>query len=380
MKNKIKNFPDTPGVYRFLDKKRGVLYIGRAGSLKKRISQYFRKDLEPRIEEMVTQANDIKYEKTETILDSVILEANLIKKFWPKYNVRDRDDRSFIYIVIAKGDYPYPFIVRGRQLKKFPKSKAYIFGPYQAQHLLRGALRIIRRLFPYSTCRPKQGRPCFDYQIGLCPGICVGEVSRAKYKNNIKNIILLLQGDKKRLVKKLAKENPDLIASLKHISDASLISRDDFGMAGLSRIEGYDISHLAGKEPYGSMVVFSNGQADKSQYRLFKIKSAPAADDLRALVEVLTRRFNHHEWPQPDIIMLDGGRPQVDFVDNFFKLKNIRVPIVGISKLAGDKLVYTRGADKQFKQLTDSIKNILLQSREEAHRFSRQASRRSRQY
>ncbi len=379
LKNKIKNFPDSPGIYIFYGKNKVILYVGRATSLKKRVAQYFQKRLDPRIEEMVSLAKDIKYQATDTILDSVVLEANLIKKYWPKYNIKDKDGRSFVYIVIAQKDYPYPFLVRGQELKKFPVGKNKIFGPYQSSSLVKNTLRIIRRVFPYSTCRPHSGRACFDYQLGLCPGLCVGEVDKTTYQKNIKNIILLLSGQKNRLLKKLAKDNPEQASSLKHLQDVSLISREDSLFISSNRIEGYDISHLTGRETYGAMVVASDGQLQNSQYRLFKIKTAPESDDLRALVEVLERRLKHVEWPYPDLIMIDGGRPQIDFVDNFFKKNHINIPLVGISKLAGDELVFARNSSSAFKDLANSNRDILLKLREEAHRFGLKASRRQRQ-
>lgn len=379
LKEKVKKFPDSPGVYHWLDSKGRILYVGRAASLKKRVLQYFRKDIESRIAEMVDIASDIEYQKTESILDSVVLEANDIKKYWPKYNVVQRDNKSFLYLVIArKEDYPRPMLIRGRDLKKFPKTSFKIFGPYQAASLINNALKIIRRIFPYSTCRPNQGRPCFDYQIGLCPGICIGEISKRDYKKNIDNIILLLSGQKKRLMSKLSKENPEQVSSLKHLQDVSLLTNEDSILGGINRIEGYDVSHLAGKETYTSMVVFSAGAADKSQYRLFKIKNAPANDDLRSLEEALLRRLSHQEWPLPDLMMIDGGRPQIDYIDKLFRAQNINIPIVGISKFAGDKLVYVRGAKKEFRQMTENIKNTLLKVREEAHRFGNSAGRRQR--
>ncbi|MFA6467061.1 MAG: GIY-YIG nuclease family protein [Patescibacteria group bacterium] len=378
LKDKIKNIPDQPGVYRFLDKTGEILYIGRASSLKKRLSQYFLKNVEARIAEMVSQARDIKYQETDTILDSVVLEANLIKKHWPKYNVKDKDNRSFIYIVIAKTAFAKPIIVRGRDLQKFPKNQVNIFGPYQAQALIKNALRIIRRIFPYSTCQVSSGRPCFDYQVGLCPGACVDKISKKDYQNNIKNIGLLLSGKKKQLLKKLLVENPEQARSLKHLQDVSLITNEDSVLGGINRIEGYDISHLAGKESYGAMVVFSAGAPDKAQYRLFKIKEAPASDDLRALVEVLSRRLKHSEWARPDLMMIDGGKAQIDFIDKYFKANNINIPIVGISKYSGDKLIFPQTTAKQFKDLSTSIKNTLLKVRDEAHRFGNAAGRRKR--
>jgi len=379
LKNKIKTIAKTPGIYFWLGKNKQVLYVGRATNLRSRLNQYFQKNIDPRIGEMVALAQDVKFIKTDSLLEAVILEAQNIKKYWPKYNIKDRDDRSFIYIIIPKTEFPRPQIVRGQELKKYPKNKALVFGPYQSLNLVQNALRIIRRLFPYSTCQPQSGRACFDYQIGLCPGACVGAITKKEYTRNIKNIVLLLSGEKKKLLKKLIKENPDKIKALKHIQDVSLLTRpDDLSQPEIQRIEGYDISHLQGKESYGSMVVFSHGKMDKQNYRLFKIKTAPAGDDERALAEVLTRRFNHPEWPAPDLLLIDGGRPQISFLSKVLKQQGITWPLVGISKLAGDELVLASGATKNFQKLAAKIKPTLLQVREEAHRFGNQAGRRAR--
>ncbi len=378
LKDKIKTIPKKPGIYFWLDKEGTILYVGRASRLKDRLSQYLQKNISPRIAEMVAAAYDIRYEETETLLEAVILEAKNIKKYWPKYNIVDRDDRSFIYVVIPKASYAKPIIVRATDLKKFPSSQAKIFGPYQSFHLLQTALRLIRRVFPYSTCTPNSGRACFDYQIGLCPGACIGAISREDYRKNINNIILLLSGEKKRLTNRLKKENPDKIKALRHLQDVSLLSREgDLGEDKVNRIEGYDISHLSGKESYGSMVVFENGEAARSEYRLFKVKDAPAGDDERALSEVLLRRFRHPEWAAPDLIMIDGGSPQVSFISRIFKSNNIKVPLVGISKFSGDKLVFAAKTKKPLRDLADNIKGTLLKVREEAHRFANYGRKRT---
>jgi len=166
-------------------------------NLRRRVKNYFDTNLEPRLQEMVSLASKIKYQKTDNLLEAIILEANLIKKYWPKYNIRERDNRSFVYIVIPKQDFTKPMIVRGRELKKFPASKAEIFGPYKSLTTTETALKIIRRIFPYSTCQINSGKPCFDYQIGLCPGACFGAISKEDYQKNIENIILLLKGRKR---------------------------------------------------------------------------------------------------------------------------------------------------------------------------------------
>ncbi len=378
-----KKLPMKPGVYLFLDRFGKPLYIGRATFLKRRVLSYFNRPQDPRLSEMIDSAYRIKYYKTDNLLEAIILEANLIKKYWPKYNVKEKDDRSFIYIVIPKTSFPRPFIVRKRELQKFlPAGRqvlhAEIFGPYQSSSLIKNSLRIIRKIFPYSTCKVGSGKPCFDYQIGLCPGACVGKISKEDYQKNIENLILFLKGEKKKLLKKLKSENPLAILGLKHIQDVALISRDDALRGQFSRIEGYDISHLTGKETVGSMVVFTGNVIDKTQYRLFKIKKAPANDDLRALEEVITRRFNHPEWPRPDLILIDGGKPQIDYVSKILKKRNIDIPLVGISKFGGDKLVFTPKIKSSLKGLIEATKGTLLKVREEAHRFALKTSRRQR--
>lgn len=384
--DQVKKLPLTPGVYIFIDKNNKPLYVGKATSLRRRASQYFRPDIDPRIGEMVGKARKIRHHKVDTVLDAIVLEANLIKKYWPKYNVKDKDNRSFIFLVIPKTDYPRPLIVRGRELQKFSADAfslggAKIFGPYQSQTVIKNALKIIRRVFPYSTCKPLSaggsGKPCFDYHLGLCPGACVGAISKQDYQKNIDNIILFLKGEKKRLLKKLAKENPSAASALQHIQDVTLISREDVGPATFHRIEGYDVSHFAGKETYGSMVVLANGQPDNSQYRLFKIKTV-TNNDLEALKEMVERRFKHPEWPRPDLILIDGGKPQVDFIYKTLAKNRIAIPMLGISKLQNDKLIFPAGAKQTFKELAEINRRVLLRARDEAHRFAIKAHRRGR--
>lgn len=380
LKNQSKKLPDEPGVYLFLDKKGSILYVGRATSLRKRVESYFRNDIDPRIKEMVGLAEKIKHIVAENILETFILEANLIKKHWPKYNVREKDDRSFVYVVIAKTDYPKPIIARGKNLKNFPTGdSARIFGPYKSFRIAGEILKIARRVFPYGICKPNQGKPCFHYQIGLCPGACIGVISKKDYQKNIKNLILFLSGDKKRLLKNLMKDNPKQVESLKHIQDASLlIKEENLGekTGKLNRLEAYDISHFAGKETFGAMVVFVGGEESKDDYRIFKIKNASPSDDLGALKEMIERRLKHKEWSFPDLMVIDGGRPQVLAVFRVLRENSVNIPIVGISKLQNDKLVFPFGTKKSFQELAEVSKNILLNARNEAHRFANFARKR----
>jgi len=443
-----KKFPNEPGVYFWRDGKGAPLYIGRAGSLKKRIANYFTGRVDPRIREMTEMAHSLDFETTETLLEAIVLEANLIKQYWPKYNVLEKDGKSFMYMVVTdepsagsgQGSFPRLLMVRGRELQRYETGKVKtlaVFGPYQSYYLLRKALEIVRKIFPYSNCRPPDyslirankrivGKPCFHYQIGLCPGVCVGAVDAKAYHNNIRNLILFFRGDKKQLLKKLQRENaaaaklgrpmPDAIKALKQVRDTALLADSDVLLRGNQltdrRIEGYDISHLSGQEAVGAMVVFENGEADPSQYRLFNIRgSGPSViasegeaiqsrkpglprrirlamttkrnqDDLAMLEEVLERRLKHDEWPLPQIVFVDGGANQVKRVNSVLKKHNLILPVVGLSKAgqhaassAGQDKFVVANAKKVGKELIIASRNLFQQVRNEAHRFSINARR-----
>jgi len=377
-KNQLQKISKSSGVYFWLDNREKVLYVGRATNLKNRLSQYFLSNVEPKIKEMVSQAKKIKTIETKTLLEAIILEAKYIKKYWPKYNIKDRDDRSFIYIVIAKKDFTYPVIIRGKDLQKYQDKNNQIFGPYQSFTLIKNALRIIRRIFPYGTCKANSGKPCFDYQVGLCPGSCLGKINKKDYQKNIKNIILLLSGKKEHLIKKLSQENPEQLKALKHLQDVSLIENEkNLEQNNFKRIEAYDISHFSGKETYGSMVVVDfEGEYQKNDYRLFKIKNNYLHDDFRALTEMLERRLSHKEWMYPDLFLIDGGRPQLDFLKEIFEKHKIK-NVVGLSKFAGDEIIFLKNVDKKFKKEVLDIKLILLKARDEAHRFANLARKKA---
>lgn len=390
---KSKKFPNSPGIYWFSEE-REKIYIGKAASLKKRIASYF-KAKDPRISEMVSESDNVSFKKTNSVLEAVILEANAIKKYLPKYNVKEKDNRSFVYLIISKDRFPKVFIARGREVEKYAhrpykiyrdKLCSHVFGPYQSYGILKTALNLARKIFSFGSCLPNQGKPCFDYQIGLCPGICISAISERDYRGNIKNLILFFKGEHKRLIKKLKKENPEKIFALKHVQDIALLNNSKIiplcgisrGEKNFSRIEGYDISHFGGKEPVGAMTVFVNGIADKSQYRLFKIKDLKNKfDDLAMLSEILNRRFSHKEWRRPDIIIIDGGRNQVAAAKKILAKFNITVPIVGIAKILGHSGRAAEGDELIFESVKPSVKKLLLTSRQtfqqvrnEAHRFA----------
>ncbi len=378
---KSKKFPNSPGIYWF-SKKGKKIYVGKAGSLKKRIASYFRTS-DPRIKIMVDDADTVSFKKTHSVLEAVILEANTIKKYWPQYNIKEKDDRSFVYLVISHGEFPKIFIARGRETEKYALpavrqgGKNHMFGPYQSYQILKTALSLARKIFPFGTCRPNSGKPCFDYQIGLCPGICVGALHSKEYRTNIKNLILFFKGEHKRLFKKLKKENPLKMFAIKHVEDVSLIKHQKT-TPFTNRIEGYDISHFGGHNPVGSMVVFSNSEADKQEYRLFKIKNVENKfNDLAMLKEILERRLHHNEWRTPDIVLIDGGKNQVRVAKEVFAKRNIFIPIVGIAKILGhsgsaaigDKFFF-ENTKPRTKRLLLNSKMLFQQVRNEAHRFA----------
>jgi len=331
MADLTKNLPDSPGVYLFRGARGKILYIGKAGNLKRRVSSYYKKAHDSKTEKLISEAKKIDYVKTDTAIEALILEAELIKKHKPLFNAKEKDDKSFLYVDITKDEFPQVILSRGRAAPS--KNLAKRYGPFTAASQIREALRIVRRIFPFSIHYPdkvgKMKRPCFDYQIGLCPGTCVGEADKEEYLKDVKNIKLLFEGKKKRIISGLKREMESAskaqeferaekkkrqIFALEHIQDVALISESravkDTG-EGMKRIEGYDISNISGTSAVGSMVVFTGGVPDKDEYRKFRIKTVQGSNDVAMLAEMLFRRLNN-KWQLPDLILVDGGRAQVN--------------------------------------------------------------------
>ena len=364
---KIKLAPNSPGVY-FFKKNNKFIYIGRAVNLKKRLADYLH-SADPKTDQMIREADGLAIKKTADLLEAVIAEANFIKKYQPKYNIREKDNRSFIYIIVPKIDWAYPFLARGRELSKYRPKNAFVFGPLKSFSLAKNLLLILRRIFPYSACKLNAGKPCFHYQIGLCPGKCLGLITKKEYQKNIENLTLVLAGQKEKVIKRL--KTIGQLNLLKNLDDSILVTRDENLPEFLinKKIESYDISHLSGKETVGGMVVFENGDFDKTQYRLFKIKTAKPGDDLSALAEMIERRIRHREWPYPDLILVDGGRTQAQVARKILIRNKINVPVVGIAKFKGDKLVFLK-IKKSLQELISPSFNQLRKVRNETHRFA----------
>ncbi len=380
LKSQIKRLPDSPGVYFFKDGRGKILYIGKAASLKKRVLSYFSRPQEAKNALMLEKAEKIGFKKTDSVIEALILESQLIKKLQPSYNIKEKDDKSYLYVGISREKYPrvdffraYDIARVGRKIKDYR-----LFGPYTSATALRQSLDILRKILPFRTCTKQPHRPCLFYQMYKLPAPCNFEISPADYKKTILGLVMFLQGKKKRLIQKLKKEMRetakqkqfekagqirDQIFALKHLQDIAVIKREENYKAP-HRIECYDISNIGGKFATGSMVVFTDGVMDKDEYRRFKVKAVKKIDDVGMLKEVLQRRFNHPEWPEPDIILVDGGRGQLNGVLAVSKMKDIKVPVVALAKR--EKGVFLYPSEK----ILPLPENIIIQLRNEAHRFA----------
>ena len=365
---KIKNTPLKPGVYLFKNKEKKNIYIGRAVNLRHRLKNYLN-PTDPRIKKMVAEADDLIIKTTKNLLQAIILEANLIKKYEPFYNVKEKDNRSFVYIMIPKTKWSYPKIIRGRELNKYLLSDAFVFGPIQSYSLAKNFLFLIRKIFPFSTCRLNQSRPCFHFQISLCPGKCIGKISENDYQKIINAMIDFLNGKMRKVKKFLKTYYPEKLSFLDQIDDTALMVKEA-EINFQQRIEAYDISHFGGKQTVGSLIVFENNDFNPSFYKRFKIKNALAHDDLSALKEMLERRFNHPEWDYPDLILVDGGRTQVKVAEEVLKEKKLKIPVIGIAKFKNDKLIFGKNIKKSVKELLETSFDTLRKIRDEAHRFA----------
>jgi excinuclease ABC subunit C len=391
-KEKLKRLPKSPGVYEFRDKQGKILYIGKATSLRDRVGSYFLKNAHldrPRIASMMPEIADIKIHETDSVLEALILESNFIKKHQPKYNVREKDDKSFGYFVITKEEFPRVLTVFKTQLGKYQVKK--IYGPYMSKHQMETALKLIRKIFPFHSIKAKAEKGCLDFQIGRCPGPYAGAITRVDYLKNIHGIEMILRGKKKGLLTELerqmreyskksefekAAEARNRIFALEHIRDVALISDEGstFGAPKVEpssrvRIEAYDVSNIGGDFATGSMVVFAGHKPDKSQYRKFKIKTVFGIDDVGMMREMLRRRFQN-DWPLPDLIFVDGGKGHLNMAENVISEFGHNIPVVGVAKgPTRKKLDMYHGKETLIFQSIIGDENLVERIRDEAHRF-----------
>jgi excinuclease ABC subunit C len=420
MNSITKPFPAKPGVYYFKDKTGKIIYIGKAISLKHRVASYFNKnDHSPKTRQMVSEIKSAKYIVANSEFEALLLEAKLVKEHRPKYNVMLKDDKRYLYIALSKETAPRIFLIRK------PETESGLldwYGPFPSAGNARQVLRTIRPIFPYRTrCKIMEGKPCIDFQIGLCPGTCFKNVP--EYHNTIHNIRQILSGKTKILIRNLEKKmqhasdelnfeeaqkmKKQLISLVNVTQGWRTIPEDKIeGMQALEkirkilvkfqgldpimikRIEGYDVSNLGRDIIVSSMVVFIDGQADKAEYRKFKItfkskgvagrKNLEEQNDPEGIKQTIIRRLSHPDWLYPQLILVDGGKPQVSAAFQALKTKRLagQTALLGLAKKEDTIVLPVFNGDiiKSWKMIkmprnSDELK-LLQQIRDEAHRFA----------
>jgi len=320
-KDKISQLPEASGIYAF---KRGrkFLYIGKATNIKQRIKNHLERPAY-RDNFFINRISRVGYIKTNSEINALILEAKLIKKYQPKYNVVWRDDKNYFYIAITEEPFPRVFIThQPRKISNLQAPASNFIGPFVNGRKLKQTLKELRKIYPFRTCKTFPKKPCLWYHLGQCPAPCL-------FKSR--------------------------------------------------RIEAYDVSNIQGKDATGSMVTFINGKPDKNFYRRFKIHPVKSAlrlfnrvkilnkpNDITMLKQVLSRRFNHPEWGLPDLILIDGGKAQLNAA-----LSMTRIPAMALAKRRNE--LYMKNLEKPIllKTLPREVFNLILQLRDEAHRFAR---------
>ncbi len=417
MLKKPNNIPTEAGCYLFKDISGKVIYVGKAKNLKNRVTSYFSSDLLPKTKQMVASAASVSFLEVQSEFEALLLEANLVKKYNPKYNIELKDGKSPLYIGITKDYYPRIITFRKPEMGEL-KLKTY-FGPFLSGLMARKILNRVRHVFPFATHLPTK-RICIYSQIGLCspcPSLIdaienaeVRKELRSKYLNNIRKVKMLFEGRVSVVKDVLVKEMRELsnaekfeeareislqIKALENITRSEDVEgyienpnflvdirRREIGALGkliskyykidkLVRIECFDIAHFAGSHPTASMVTFINGEAEKKYYRHFKMYNKKRISDVDSMKEVLARRLKHLEdWGVPDLIIVDGGKPQVSIATEVLKEMNLNIPLVGLAKRyetvvlkSGDEFIEIRANGEALK--------LLQRIRDEAHRFAR---------
>lgn len=428
LKTKVKSLPSVPGVYKFKNEHGEIIYIGKAKSLKHRVKSYFvlNLDKDSKTYQLVQHIHDLEYIEVFSELEALILEASLIKKHLPKYNILLKDDKSYIYIVIDKGNVtkdgktvsvPRVLLARERDLE----TGTTFYGPFTSAEAAKSLYKTLRRVLPFRDCAvPKfekyrrAGRPCLYGFIGLCPAPCVN-ADLTLYKNNIAKIKKILNGQTNALISDLTRQmtafsksedfesagstrdllkkftyaketfrvpqsyidNPYLVQDIMEQSLSALVDAIPILKSVPRIIECYDISNLSGKEAVGSLVCAVDGRITKSKYKKFKIKLKSTPDDFSMLAEVLTRRLikgikGTPNWELPDLLLIDGGKGQVSTILEVLEKLAINIPVVGLAKKE-ELLIYHDGStfvEVLLDRRNEGLK-LAQRLRDEAHRFAR---------
>jgi excinuclease ABC subunit C len=407
---RISKAPQSPGVYTWRDSRGHVLYIGKAVNLRSRLASY-PKSKDPRIATMVAEAKRIEWETVPTEIEALILESRRIKQLKPKFNIVMRDDKQYAYVGITDEVFPQPIVTHQVASPRFKKPFKRLIGPFTDAASLTTTVRWLRGLFPYCTCKQKHHVKCLNAHIGKCPGYCclktpATAAQKTQYRKSLRALTDILDGKRDTLVGRLERDMKKLAAA-GHLEDAYALQQRiarirrvfenaqlvagrrrlsarhpgalaqltaELGLAGEpARIEGYDVAHMQGEYATGAMVVFTGGSPDTAQYRLFNLAVASIGDTAQ-LRELLTRRLAHDEWPLPDLILVDGGKAQLNVFVRTLDAAGSRIPVIALTKddrHQPDHLLCS--LDSRVRMLADMprpMRALIGHIDAEAHRFA----------
>jgi excinuclease ABC subunit C len=422
---KLKDLPAQPGIYFHKDASGAIIYVGKAAILRNRVRQYFQasRRRDPKTEALIAEIADTDWVTVESEVDALFVEAEMVRRYMPRYNILLRDDKSSMYVRINYDD-PHPSVTYTRRPMD---DKAKYFGPYFNGGEVRRALKYLRRVFPYSThtgVLPK--RACLQYHLGLCPGIEEDKTTLNDYRANLRRLMQYLRGERARVVEHMEKdmekaakkqdfekaaEIRNQYFALKALSKQIIFSDKEFldiskdrGLQGLSdllglaeiprRIEGYDISHMQGTDNVASMVVFTNGIPDKASYRKFKMR-LPGNNDFAHMEEAITRRLsekNQKDWGLPSLFLIDGGKGQLASAIKARDALGVDRPMIGLAKREEEIVVHLEKSQVNVSKLelhkhnaivsetegflmillpkNSDIVKLLQRVRDESHRFA----------
>ena len=368
LQQKLKTLPRSPGVYFHKSASGEIIYIGKAAVLKNRVRQYFQsgKDFDAKTRALVAEIYDTDWIETESEIDALFLESEMIKRYMPRYNILLRDDKSQTFVRIdMKSEWPTVSFTRNPA-----DDGAEYIGPFYNGFALKKALRYLRRVFPYLTRQRRPGQSKLDEDLGLSPRLSDGP---AIYKANLRKLISYIKGNRKAIAAELERDMKtaaglhdferaaDLRNKLRAMQELQRrvcfgdkefldISKDK-ALADLAkllclknipvRIEGYDISHMSGRQVVASMVVFTNGASDRAEYRKFKVSEKN--DDTGNIYQTIFRRLgerNLKSWGRPDLLLIDGGKGQLAAAIKARDERGITVPIISIAKREEEVIIH----------------------------------------
>lgn len=407
LRDKLKTLPAQPGVYFHRDAGGKIIYIGKAALLKNRVMSYFQnKHRDPKTRLLVADIADTEWITVGSEAEALFMESEFIKRYKPKYNIDLKDDKNFTYIKVSAGEFPVISYVRRPM-----DDRAHYYGPFTSSDAVKRAMRMLRKVFPYVTHDVWPTRACLQYHLGLCPGPEVSAISAKAYRHNVRQLELYLKGEQTKLMSQLqhdmeraaarknyeeAARHRDQLADLRAFGKQMVfgdtetfdLTRDQaltgladrLGLAGLPRrIEAYDISHLGGTGNVASMIVFSDGAANRDEYRKFKMQ-LPGNNDVGHIREVISRRFGPKhlsEWPKPDLLLIDGGQPQLASALAVLDGLGLPIPAIGLAKREEEiirRLPAAPGQPAQYEGIllpaSSHVLQLLQRVRDEAHRFA----------